>query len=182
MRALQHLLHLPRGVLWGLILWLGFVGVVNVGFIFWNPAPALLKAVNPLLQREHDAFLAVEHLRVSLLPWATIVVTSPELRLKAASSHNVWDLTLKNVSVPLHLWRFPFGGDSALIGTLQLPQSTIRFHGKAGIDAFTETIKSFKPDPQNKPSPFSEYINVHVGDADLYFQDLKGIPSIKTTT
>ncbi len=182
MRALQHLLHLPRGVLWGLILWLGFVGVVNVGFIFWNPAPALLKAVNPLLQREHDAFLAVEHLRVSLLPWATIVVTSPELRLKAASSHNVWDLTLKNVSVPLHLWRFPFGGDSALIGTLQLPQSTIRFHGKAGIDAFTETIKSFKPDPQNKPSPFSEYINVHVGDADLYFQDLKGIPSIKPTT
>jgi hypothetical protein len=76
LRALQSLLHLPRGVMWGLIVWLGFVGVVNVGFIFWNPAPALLKAVNPLLQRQHNASLAVEHLRVSLLPWATIVVTS----------------------------------------------------------------------------------------------------------
>ncbi len=179
LRALQSLLHLPRGVMWGLIVWLGLVGVVNVGFIFWNPAPALLKAVNPLLQRQHNASLAVEHLRVSLLPWATIVVTSPELRLKGSNSHKAWDLTLKDIHLPVHLWRFPFGGDSALIGTIDLPKSTIRFQGKAGIDAFAETIKSFKPDPQIKPSPFGEHISVHLGKLKVEAIALKGIPSIK---
>jgi hypothetical protein len=175
----SRLLHVPRGVLWGLVFWLGLVGIVNVGFIFWNPAPALLNLVNPLLQQKHGSTLDLEHLRVSLLPWGTLVVTSPELRLKQAHPAKRWEASLKEISVPLHLWRLPFGGNTALIGTLQLPQSTLHFQGKAGLDAFSQMLKSFTPDPQKPPSAFSEYIHVHLGKLQVKASNITGIPSLR---
>ena len=182
LRALQHFLHVPRGVFWGFILWLGFVGVVNVGFIFWNPAPALLMAANPILSQQSNARLELKRLRVSLLPWATIVVTSPELQFRDTNPLKRWELTLQDIHVPVHLWRYLFGGDSALIGTIDLPKSTIRFQGKAGLDAFSEMINSFKPDPDKPPSPFSEYINVHLGRLNVEVLNLTDLPSIKPIT
>lgn len=168
--------RIPKGLLWGGILWLGLVVMVNVLFSFWNPMPKLLPPLNKMMQEKHASRFAIPQARVSILPWGTVQLQIPDAIWTNAQQSGLWRIQGQGLKLPIHLWRFPFGGESALLGTIQVKEAKVDLKGKAGIAELKSVLKTFKS--EKKPSPFTEYIKVHVHDGRLIWHPRERIDRI----
>ncbi len=168
--------RIPRGLLWGAMLWLGLVGAINLLFHFWNPMPRLLPQLNQIMQEKHASRLEIPQATMSILPWGTLQIQVAEVNWTDAEKKRLWFIQAQGLKLPIHLWRFPFGGASALLGTIRANEIKVDLKGKIGIQELQSVLRTFKS--EKTPSPFTEYIKVHVNDARVVLHPRDRIPSL----
>jgi hypothetical protein len=182
-------LFMPKSVAWFLVVWLGTCAALNLGLWFFKPSKYALPYVYNLMEEVHGSALDVKDAQVWVLPWGTVLIQVPQVRWQ--SSENIpleesnqlaplWYVQAEKLQVPIHLWRFLFGGKSALLGTIQSQQAQGAVRDERGLQDFSKVLATFKQPKGAKPSPYTSHIKARVGNLSLRVEDIDAHPSVRS--